>query len=615
MAKDSNPKFSDALKVKLKNGKFSLKGTLNQSNDLDLYQFNCTNRSSFDTTFARFNGNVELKLFNKKGKLLAISNEKDGKAESIRKFVNAGVYYLQVRRLRGEIKYQVKSFLKEYAGNAFKNALKIQTTSTSTSGSSTPSSYSYTGEVGGADLGNTAFYQFQVNDRSTFVGLLEGLKADADIELCNSDRQVILSSATSGITSELLNQILDAGTYFLKIKVKSGSTKYNLKLNLNSFASNLTNITDVNRIISLGSSNVFSNQYNGSLTLDTFYKVNVDTPSNLNLTLGGLSADANLQVLSSDGTVLAGSSNPGTANDLVNLNLKAGTYFVRVVPGAGAGSTNYTLNATLGALKLFGLTDNNRLVAFNPDQPTQAIDLNVTGLAAGETLKGIDFRPATKQLYGFSSSSKLYTIDLKTGAATAIGSALNPALTGTAAGFDFNPVVDRLRLVSDTDDNLRLEPTGGTLAGTDTKLAYAATDPRVGTNPNVTAAAYTNNFAGTATTTLYGIDTTLDTLVRQGDLNGSPISPNTGSLFTVGALGVDFAAGAGFDILTDSSNTNTAYAISGTTLYSINLTTGGATSLGGVTLAAPTQPVTTPSPTGSTTTPAPLNLIGLAGRV
>ncbi|HEY9657765.1 MAG TPA: DUF4394 domain-containing protein, partial [Allocoleopsis sp.] len=192
---------------------------------------------------------------------------------------------------------------------------------------------------------------------------------------------------------------------------------------------------------------------------------------------------------------------------------------------------------------------------------------------------------------------------------------LNPALTGTAAGFDFNPVVDRLRLVSDTDDNLRLEPTGGTLAGTDTKLAYAATDPRVGTNPNVTAAAYTNNFAGTATTTLYGIDTTLDTLVRQGDLNGSPISPNTGSLFTVGALGVDFAAGAGFDILTDSSNTNTAYAISGTTLYSINLTTGGATSLGGVTLAAPTQPVTTPSPTGSTTTPAPLNLIGLAGRV
>lgn len=614
MAKDSHPNFSDALKVKLKNGKFSLKGKLNASHDLDLYQFNCTNRSSFDTTFARFNGNVELKLFNKKGKLLAISNEQDSNPEFIRKFVNAGVYFLQVKRIRGEINYQVKSSLKEYAGNSFKTALKIQTTSTSTSGSSTPTSYSYTGDIGGAELGNTAFYQFQVNDRSTFIGLLEGLKADADIELCNSDRQVILSSATTGVTSELLNKILDAGTYFLKIKVKSGSTKYDLKLNLNSFTSNLTNITDVNRIISLGSSNVFSNQYTGSLTLDNFYKVNVDTPSNLNLTLGGLSADANLQVLSSDGTLLASSSNPGTASDLVNLNLKAGTYFVRVLPGAGAAPTNYTLNATLGALKLFGLTDNNRLVAFNPDQPTQAIDLNVTGLASGETLKGIDFRPATKQLYGFSSTSKLYTIDLKTGAATAIGAALNPALTGTAAGLDFNPVVDRLRLVSDTDDNLRLDPTAGTLAGTDTKLAYAATDPRVGTDPNVTAIAYTNNFAGTATTTLYGIDTTLDTLVRQGDLNGSPISPNTGSLFTVGSLGVDLAPGAGFDILTDSSNTNTAYAISGTTLYSINLTTGSATSLGGVTLAAPTVTTTSPTPSPSSTSVL-LNLIGLAGRV
>lgn len=624
MSKDSHPKFSDAFKVKIKNGKFSLKGSLNENRSADLYQFRFTNRSRFDVAFNQFPGNVELTLFNRKGKVIAISNEDDGKPEFIRKFVNSGVYFLQVKRISGEIKYKVKSSIKEFAGNTFASALRIRTTSTSTTtGSAAPATYSYTGELGSTGVGNTAFYQFQVSDRSTFLGLLSGLKVDADIELLNGDRQVILTSTSTGVTSELLNQVLDAGTYFLKVKVKNGSTKYNLKLGFNSFTTNLVNISDPAKIITLGTSSTVSNQYVGSVALDNFYKVNVDTPSNLNLVLGGLSADANLQLLGSDGTVLAGSSNTGTTQDLLNLNLKAGTYYVRVLPGAGGLPTPYNLNVTMGALKLFGLTDNNRVVAFNPDKLDQAVDLSVTGLAAGETLKDIDFRPATQQLYGFSSASKLYTIDLKTGAATAVGSALSPTLTGTVPGIDFNPSVDRLRLVSDADENLRLVPTTGTLAATDTKLTYAATDTKVGSDPVVTAVAYSSNFAGTPTTTLYGIDTTLDTLVRQGDLNGAPLSPNTGSLFTIGALGVDFAAGAGFDILTDSSATNTAYATSGSSLYSINLTTGTATLVGSVALASQTQTVattgtltspTTPPPT-STTSSTPLNLIGLAGRV
>ena len=374
------------------------------------------------------------------------------------------------------------------------------------------------------------------------------------------------------------------------------------------------------------------------------YKVNLDTPSSLNLVLDGLQADANLQLLGSDGAVLASSSNTGTAQDLISQNLKAGTYFIRVLPGEGGLPTRYNLNVSLGALKLFGLSENNTLLAFNPDQPASAVDIAVTGLATEETLQSIDFRPATGDLYGLSSANQLYTIDLKTGAAKAVGSALDPALTGTALGLDFNPTVDRLRLVSDAKENLRLVPTNGTLAGTDTVLSYASGDVNAGKTPSITAVAYTNNFAGTPTTTLFGIDSTLGTLVRIGSLNGSPTSPNTGQLFTVGSLGATFAPGAGFDIFTDRSLTNTAYALSGSTLYSINLTTGAATSLGAVDVTKPammmtsgmmasesmaSSPSTMPTSTMPTSTeatdssvtdppsssPAPLTLIGLAARV
>src|SRR5436309_896480 len=59
------------------------------------------------------------------------------------------------------------------------------------------------------------------------------------------------------------------------------------------------------------------------------------------------------------------------------------------------------------------------------------------------------------------------------------------------------------------------------------------------------------------TTTLFGIDSNLDVLVRQGSVDGTPVSPNTGQLFTVGPLGVNTTNLVGFDI---SGTTGTAYA-------------------------------------------------------
>ena len=111
---------------------------------------------------------------------------------------------------------------------------------------------------------------------------------------------------------------------------------------------------------------------------------------------------------------------------------------------------------------------------------------------------------------------------------------------------------DLIRLVSDGDQDLRLNPNTGAVAGTDGTLAYAAGDPNAGANPNIVGSAYTNSFLGTKMTTLYGIDSGLGALVTQGSVGGAPVSPNTGQLFTVGSLGVGTSGTVGFDIASPS---------------------------------------------------------------
>ena len=105
-------------------------------------------------------------------------------------------------------------------------------------------------------------------------------------------------------------------------------------------------------------------------------------------------------------------------------------------------------------------------------------------------------------------------------------------------------------MVSDTGQNLRLNPDTGAVAAVDTALNPGA--------PHVVGSAYTNNFAGATTTTLYAIDATTDQLFIQNP-------PNDGTLVPVGPLGVDTTDAVGFDI---SANDGVAFA---------TLTVGGTT--------------------------------------
>jgi hypothetical protein len=226
---------------------------------------------------------------------------------------------------------------------------------------------------------------------------------------------------------------------------------------------------------------------------------------------------------------------------------------------------------------VYAVTADNQLVQFSSTTPaTLGTPVAISGLQTGETIAGIDFRPLDGRLYALGSTGRLYALDTATGAATLVGSGpLNPAINGTAFGFDFNPQADRLRVVSDADQNLRIVPTTGVTV-VDGALAYAAGDVNAGTNPNIVAAGYTNNFAAAGSTALYVIDSTLDTLALQNP-------PNAGTLTTIGALGVDVTESAAFDIVGAGNEAYAALTPAGaatTSWYRVNLATGAATLVG-----------------------------------
>lgn len=221
---------------------------------------------------------------------------------------------------------------------------------------------------------------------------------------------------------------------------------------------------------------------------------------------------------------------------------------------------------------VYALDANNTLYRFSSNVPSTINGtINVVGLQPLETLIGIDFRPVDKKLYGIGTTSRLYVIDTTTGNATQVAGPFSPLINGISFGFDFNPVADRVRVHSNLDQNLRINPVTGGVAATDPNIAYADNDSNAGANPNINGSAYTNNFSGATTTELYAIDSDRDILVKLLDANN-------GKLSTVGPLGVNTDDFVGFDI--DANGIGyAALRVSGgaSSFYRINLESGSTT--------------------------------------
>ncbi|WP_304065918.1 DUF4394 domain-containing protein [Pedobacter glucosidilyticus] len=391
--------------------------------------------------------------------------------------------------------------------------------------------------------------------------------------------------ATDGAISGVSDAVLAEAAYTNNLNGAATTELYNLDLinaRLYKQVPNTGALTTVGslgvRPITINTNSTFSTAYNNNITnfrnsalagfdiaptgeaLAVFTNLNGAAPA---IPVGGISAGPPANPSSAVNAVLG---NP----TLFQIDLATGkTIDLGVIPLPAP-------NNALAATALIGIAiapapvgyaiddANNNLLIFNLTKP-EPVSKTITGLQASETIVGLDFRPLNGQLYGLGSSSRIYVINPATGVATAVGVLpLVPLLSGTSFGFDFIPNADLIRIVSNTGQNLRVNPTTGLVSNIDATIN--------GSNSvTFSATAYNNNLVPSTNPVFFLMNTATDSLYRINDAAN-------GRVTRVGKLNVTADAANGFDV---GAVSNTAYAIltkgTETRIYTINTSLGSAT--------------------------------------
>ncbi len=207
-----------------------------------------------------------------------------------------------------------------------------------------------TGSVGSNDTQD--YFRFRVNGSSPFNLSLRGLSADADVQLLNSSGVEIASSRRGGTNDEAINLAsLATGDYYIRVYQYSGNSSYTLQLSNTNPSNLLPTETDVGV---LSSFRTFNGSLNTTNTADVYrFRLN-SVSSQFNITLSGMSADADVRLIrdtNSNGVVDSGdelrrSSFSSNASELIRSPLAAGSYFVQVYRYSG--NTSYNLSISSG---------------------------------------------------------------------------------------------------------------------------------------------------------------------------------------------------------------------------------------------------------------------------
>ncbi|MFN5971304.1 MAG: S8 family serine peptidase, partial [Microcystis sp.] len=228
----------------------------------------------------------------------------------------------------------------------------------------------YSDFVGSTDTND--YYRFSLGTSSNFSLNLTGLSADADVSLLDSNGSVITSSTNGSNISESITRQLNAGTYYIRVYPYSGSTNYDLSLAAASVTipDNAGNTLATARDITIGATPTSYSDFVGSTDTNDYYRFSLGTTSDFSLNLTGLSADADVSLLDSNGSVITSSTNGSNISESITRQLSAGTYYVRVYPYSGSTNYNLSLSATTAtvtpgysAISGYGLVNAARAVA------------------------------------------------------------------------------------------------------------------------------------------------------------------------------------------------------------------------------------------------------------
>ncbi|MDA1049522.1 MAG: pre-peptidase C-terminal domain-containing protein [Planctomycetota bacterium] len=306
----------------------------------DYYRVRIGQQSDVRLGLDGLRADADLQLLNSSGQTIASSTRGGSNAESISRALQPGTYFVRVYPYSGDTNYRLtlnatpnQPTVPDYAGNSLGSARSLGVLS---------GERSYADFVGNSDRDD--YYRFELAGRSTFELALDGLRADADVQLLDSSGRTITSSTRGGSQSESIRRTLDAGTYFVRVYRYSGDTNYRLTLRAEADGpvDNAGNTREQARNLGTLSGSVALNDFVGQADRADYYRFHVDSASNFRLRMDGMSADADVQLLDASGRYIAGSFRGGANAEAVDRVIESGDYFVQVFP-YGSANTNYRL--------------------------------------------------------------------------------------------------------------------------------------------------------------------------------------------------------------------------------------------------------------------------------
>lgn len=200
---------------------------------------------------------------------------------------------------------------------------------------------------------------------------------------------------------------------------------------------------------------------------------------------------------------------------------------------AACGSSTTTFTVPVSAPNAYLLTSNDQIVGVDLDSMEFARSVrsiprattastttpNTLALEPGEVIQDIDYRNSEGVLYALTTlSGKGYIIRIDPSSGVILrvstlvteGTTTQIALSDTSYTIDFNPVVDRLRVIGSNGSNLRVDvSTGDTL-----------TDTNIQSGNTITGAAYEDSFSSAGRgTQLFTLDSSMDRVNLQSPPN------------------------------------------------------------------------------------------------
>ncbi|WP_413176349.1 Calx-beta domain-containing protein [Anabaena azotica] len=211
-------------------------------------------------------------------------------------------------------------------------------------------SSTYIDWVGSIDLYD--YYSFNLGVASNFNLKLNGLTANANVQLLNSNGDFIQGSYNTGTAEDSFNYNLNVGSYYIKVYSEPGAANTNYNLNVFAIPDYAGNSLNTSRPISLSPVVGSYSDWVGDADANDYYSFNLNVASKFNLKLNGLTANANVQLLNSNGDFIQGSYNTGTAEDSFSYDLNPGNYYINVYREVAGTNTNYNLNVSATSLNV-----------------------------------------------------------------------------------------------------------------------------------------------------------------------------------------------------------------------------------------------------------------------